>query len=620
MKLVTLDFETYWADDFTLSKMTTEEYVRDPRFQTILMGYQIDDDPHQHHVVGHGAIATLLGALDIENSAVLCHHAHFDGLILSHHFQQKPKVWFDTLSMARALHGTEVGGSLSKLMLHYGVGEKGTDTINAKNMRLEQFSPEHLHNYGLYCRKDVKGTKDIFNKMVREFGRSELRQIDMVVRMFTEPIAELDHALLLDYAEEIQANKMTMLFEAGVTLEEVMSNEKFAEALRRVGVEPPKKLSLTTGKLTWAFAKTDKEFKDLEEHPDDRVQALVSARLGNKTTINETRAKRMADMVTRGPACFYYNYAGANQTHRLSGGDKMNWQNLQRGGKLRDAIYAPEGYALVVPDSSNIEARVLDYLAWQEDMLQIYRAYDRDPVNNPEVYCVIASRLYGREIVPSMKPERQAGKTVKLACGFQMGGDRYKETARIMGGLDITIQESQHAVLVYRQAHPMVVQLWARAHSALPVLAAGSDDDVYYLDPRGLLRVEKNAIVLPNGLRLRYPEMRFDSGTNGWSFAGRKGQRKHIYGGKLVENVVQALAKIVVMDQLTEVNYQYKRQLGYQPAIMTSHDEGVFCVPEDRADEVLAFAKTVMGNAPSWAPDLPVAAKGDIAIRYGDAK
>jgi hypothetical protein len=609
--MITLDFETYYSDDYSLSKLTTEEYIRDPRFEPILMGYKIDDG-HTKFVVGKDKIQLTLDSLGIENRAVLCHHAHFDGLILAHHFGHYPKIWFDTLSMARALHGTEVGGSLAKLMEYYQVGiTKGTAVVNAKGMRLADFGhvtcSDALMHYGRYCCDDVEGTYRIFMRMFGGFERSELKQIDMVVRMFTEPCLLLDHDLLVDYARSIQAEKLTLLFSAGVTLDEVMSNEKFAEALRRRGVNPPMKRSPTTGKLAYAFAKTDFGLKELEDHPDQAVQTLVAARLGNKTTINETRALRMAGMAERGPACMYYNFAGAHQTLRLSGGDKTNWQNLQRGGTLRDAIYAPEGYVVVVVDSRNIEARVVDWLAIQEDALEVYRKFDRG--EGPDVYCVMASKFYHREITKADKEERQLGKVIKLACGYQMGGERFQETARIMGGLTIDGRTADRGVQAYRSTHPMVVQLWNRAGSALAAMAS-PDEDSRHMDPRGLLTIEKNRIRLPSGLHLKYPELSFEGG--GWSFKGRAG-RTHIYGGKLVENAVQALARIVVMDQIVQVNKKYK-------AAMTTHDEGVFYVKEEDAEEALAFAIEVFSQPPAWAPDLPVAAEGKIAIRYGDAK
>jgi hypothetical protein len=445
---------------------------------------------------------------------VLAHHAHFDGLILSHHFGRRPKVWLDTLSMARAVHGVDVGGSLEDAgaLRRRGPGAEGhLPRAGARQAPRRLHAWEDLCEYAQYCCDDVEGTHFLLQKMVPHFAKKELRFIDRIIRMFTEPELYLDEAWLREYAQEIEASKLTMLFEAGVTREEVMSNEKFALALERLGVTPPQKLSLTTGKATFAFAKTDKAMEELQDHPDERVQVLVAARLGNKTTINETRALRMADMATRGPACLYYKYAGAIQTMRVSGGDKMNWQNMQRvswndetgkltSGHLRMSVYAAEGKVIVVCDSANIEARVLDWLACQDDMLEIYRRADDG--SGPDVYCALSSELFGREITKKDKVDRNVGKYIKLGCGFGMGPPKFAETVRIQsrGALRLDQPTSTKYVNFYRTRHPMVVQLWNRAGSALPVMAQGpSGEDEKYIDARGCCASSATKLFCPTG-------------------------------------------------------------------------------------------------------------------------
>ena len=246
--------------------------------------------------------------------------------------------------------------------------------------------------------------------------------------------------------------------------------------------------------------------------------------------------------------------------------------------------------------------------------MEVYRAADAG--TGPDVYCVVASGFYGREIqnVPEQFQERQLGKTIKLACGYQMGPERFQETTRILSGgkLVIDMGTAIRGVGFYRSSHPMVVSLWSRGHDSLSTLANGvKDGQSRYLDPRGVLQLEKGAILLPNGLRIKYPQLSFDADA-GWSFHGTRG-RSHLYGGKIVEHVTQALAKIVVMDQLLKISKKFK-------IVLTSHDEGAFCVRDDEAEECLEYALEVMSTPPAWAPDMPVKAKGDIAIRYGDAK
>jgi DNA polymerase len=159
----------------------------------------------------------------------------------------------------------------------------------------------------------------------------------------------------------------------------------------------------------------------------------------------------------------------------------------------------------------------------------------------------------------------------------------------------------------------MVVQLWNRAQNALGAIAAGPDGD-RQLDPRGVLALDKNSIVLPNMLRIKYPDLRYDLDDREWSFAvNSRGLRSKLYGGKIVENVVQALAKIIVMDQLLDVSQKYDWK-------MSTHDEGVFLADEDAAGDVLKDANAALSIPPAWAPDLPVAAEGTVAVRYGEAK
>lgn len=607
MKLVTLDFETFYSKEYTLSKMSTEEYIRNPQFEPLLVGVQVDREQPMY-ASGFGHMQMLLDSLALHECAVLSHHAHFDMLILNHHFDIRPKILLDTLSMARAIHGIEVSGSLKKLAEHYQLGKKGDEVIQALGKRLKDFAPHELRGYAQYCMNDVVLTRRLFDTMLDGFPTKELKIIDMVVRMFTEPELVLQEQLLRDYKLSIQAEKVTLLFEAGVTLDEVMSNQKFAAALQRIGITPPMKKSPTTGEMTFAFAKTDPAMQALAEHPDEQVQALIAARIGNKTTINETRAERMANMATRGAACIYLKYSGAAQTHRLSGGDGINWQNNQRRGKLRQAIHAPPGKVLVVADSRNIEARVDDWLAIQKDAIEVYRNFDAGI--GPDVYCVMATRLFGRKITPEDKDERQLGKIVKLACGYQMGAERLQETAR-QYGVRMTLQQAHAAVDTYRAAHAMVKMLWTRAQDSLPYIHEGPEVSMY-IDARKLLAIEKGAILLPNGLRIRYPDLSF-SKNEGWSFLSQRSERTKLYGGKIIENVVQALARIIVLEQTLEISR-------HTPAKLSVHDEGVFCVDEKDADYTKEVCLEVMSRPLAWCPDLPLAAEVHVAVSYGDAK
>jgi DNA polymerase I-like protein with 3'-5' exonuclease and polymerase domains len=366
--IITLDFETYYAQDYTLSKGTTEEYIRSPRFEVIGVAVKVNDGPTEWFSGTHEETRAFLSRYDWANSFALAHNTMFDGAIMSWRFGIKPKVWLDTLCMARALHGVEVGGSLKAVAERYGVGEKGNEVVNAKNKRLADFTREELSRYASYCVNDVDLTRDVFKIMVEKFPKQELKLIDLTLRMFIDPVLDLDTGLLETHLDKIKDWKDELLEKSGTTKEDLMSNPKFAELLKGLDVDPPMKISPTTGKETYAFAKTDEGFKALAEDEDVRVQALVAARLGNKSTLEETRTQRFIDISKRGLLPVPIRYYAAH-TGRWGGDDKINLQNLPSRGPnakaLKRSIIAPEGQMIVEADSAQIEARVLAWLAEQ---------------------------------------------------------------------------------------------------------------------------------------------------------------------------------------------------------------------------------------------------------------
>jgi DNA polymerase len=330
----------------------------------------------------------------------------FDGAILNWIYGIRPKGWIDTLSMARALHGTEVGGSLKVLAEYYGLGVKGTEVVNALGLKREQFSAEQLALYGEYCKNDVALTWKLFRAMSESFPAVELRLIDLTIKMFTEPVLQLDRLALAEHLARIKLHKLAVLGQFDKDI--LMSNPKFAEALTELGVTPPMKVSPANGKLTYAFSKTDEEFKALLEHEDVRVQALVAARLGTKSTIEETRTERFIGIADRGPLPVPLRYYAAH-TGRWGGDDKLNLQNLPRSSLLKKCIIAPMGYYILDSDSSQIEARTLAWLTGQEDLVSAFE-------NGEDVYRIMASRIYNKPETEITKGERFVGKTTILGC------------------------------------------------------------------------------------------------------------------------------------------------------------------------------------------------------------
>jgi DNA polymerase I-like protein with 3'-5' exonuclease and polymerase domains len=591
VKILTIDFETFYSTEFSLTKVTTEEYVRSPEFEVIGVAVQEDD----------GEPVWFSG--DAEDLH-LAHNAAFDGAILNWVFGLRPKGWLDTLSMGRALHGTEVGGSLKVLAQHYGLGEKGTEVENAKGLRRIDFSPAQLARYGEYCKNDVDLTYDLFGQMSKGFPAVELRLIDLTLRMFTEPVLRLNTPLLENHLENEHKRKEELL--RNFDKDTLMSNQKFADLLRELGVEPPMKKSPATGKQTYAFSKTDEEFKALLEHPTTAVQTLVAARLGTKSTIEETRTERFIGIATRGALPVPLRYYAAH-TGRWGGDDKLNLQNLPRNSPLKRAIIAPTGYMMIDSDSSQIEARTLAWLAEQNDLVE---AFDR----GEDVYKIMASAIYGKDIEDITKDERFVGKTTILGCGYGMGAAKFQAQLKNFN-VEITLDEAKRIIDTYRTTYPKIVELWKEAASALKAVLQNQQTT---LGRGGVLKIEGNdGVLLPNSLYLRYPNLRLVENEEGKSelvYDTKKGKAvipNRIYGGKVIENVCQALARIIIGEQMLMVAKKYR-------VVMTVHDAIACIVPTAQVDTAKEYVEMCMRIRPSWGVELPLNCEAGYGESYGD--
>ena len=606
MNLITIDFETYYDKDYSLSKITTEEYVRDERFEVIGVGVKLNEEPPRWISGTHDEVEAWLRGFPWASSIVVAHNAMFDGAILAWHFGIKPMVWADTMCMGRAVHGVEVSNSLASLAEREEVGRKGIEVHTAIGKHRHDFTPDQLDTYANYCLNDVELTYRLFKKMLQVFPAKELKLIDITTRMFTEPVLRLDRELLAQHMDALVQNKQRLLEEAQVDTEDLMSNLKFAELLMKFGVKPPIKISKTTGKETLALAKNDQEFIALAEHPDWRVQALVSARLGLKSTLEETRTRRFMDIAERGALPVPLRYYAAH-TGRFGGTDKINLQNLPTRGEnanqLKKAILAPRGYVIIDADSAQIEARVLAWLAGQSDLVKAF-------AEKQDVYKKMASAIYGKPEADITKEERFVGKTTILGCGYGMGAVRFKAQLKTFG-VDISIEEARRIVEIYRQTNYAITALWRQAQSALVAMSRHEPAPlgvpaVLSLVPR------ETSIMLPSKLLLRYDELRFEETETGGEFTYkiRKG-RTRIYGGKVIENVCQAIARCIIGEQMIRISKKYR-------VVMTVHDAIACIAPENEATEARAYVEECMRWVPSWAIGLPLNCESGVGYSYGD--
>lgn len=625
-QIVTLDFETYFSQTYSLKnkELNTSEYIRHPEFKTQCVGIQIGDKPVSWF--RDRDVEAAIRDIDWSNSALLCHHTAFDGLILGHHYGVVPSYYLDTLSMGRALHSNTIGASLETLANFYRLGNKLPNVLD-KTKGIRELPDELMQQLGQYCALDTVLCRMLFDKMKVNFPQNELDLIDMTLRMFCDPILRIDMdrvKLALQQEQEQRAQTIAM---SGVDLKTLSSAEKFADALWNVGIHAPRKISPTTGKETWAFSKTDLEFMALTTHSDERVRKLATARLAAKSTIGESRAGRFLEAGKDGQRLpVYLSYYGAH-TGRWSGGNKMNMQNLKRGGELRRSILAPEGHVIVVADSAQIEARMTAWLAGDTELLDLFAA-GADP------YKHMAASIYTKEVADVTSDERFVGKVAILGLGYGMGAEKFQHTLATgaMGPpMFLTSGQCREVVNKYRSERYRIVAVWRAMDRMLFKMMRGQPMEWH----AEILRLEGNKLYMPNGMFLHYPfldatwdnvndrfvEYRYYEYTEGikkkFGIPLDPSKGKKIYGGLATENLVQALARIAVGEQMLDIKNQLVETPGkYRRVVTMTHDEVVVVVPEEEGQMTFDIMKAAMTKPPAWCADLPMNADGGFAKNY----
>lgn len=600
MDTIVLDFETFYDRAFSLSKMTTEEYIRDELFEVIGVGVKVNDGETQWFSGTMAQTKRWLEQFPWGESIAVAHNAMFDMAILNWHFDIRPKLIADTLSMLRAIDGPDAGNSLAKAAERYGLGVKGDEVINALGKGRLDFSPDELARYGEYCTNDVELTYELFKRIAPLVPKLEAKLIDQTIRMFSEPVLELDADILTDHLTAVREKKDKLMAAVEADKSVLMSNPKLAELLMQLKVTPPTKVSPTTGKTTWAFGKNDEGFKALLDHHNPKVQAIVAARLGVKSTLEETRTERFIDIAKRGTLPVPLRYYAAH-TGRWGGDDKINLQNLPRKSALKKAIKAPEGYMFIDCDSSQIEARTLAWLAGQDDLVE---AFDR----GEDVYKIMASAIYDVPVDEVTDDQRFVGKTTILGCGYGMGAVKFQAQLKNFN-VELSEGECRRIISVYRATYPKITSLWESAGRALTALQSQRTSQ---LGREGVLVVDLFGIKLPNGMYVRYPNLREDKDGQ-LVYDTKKGRATiptRIYGGKVIENVCQALARIVIGEQLLMIARRYR-------VVMTVHDAVGCIAPVAEAEEARAFVEQCMRMRPKWALGLPLNCESKIGASYG---
>jgi hypothetical protein len=622
-----LDFETFYSSEYSLRKMTPVEYIHDSRFECIGCSITEGDDGVSYFLEEDELRSYLKGKRDAQKKGqkfiVLSHNALFDMCLLAWKFGIVPDLMIDTMGIARAKVNAFTGSvSLANVAKYLGLGTKGTTIKNVIGMRKADIKAAGLWPaYVEYATNDGDLCRGIWKHYRKTFPPQELLVMDMVLRMAVTPRFKLDQDLLAQHLAKVKADKETLLARTGLmTRDDLMSNEKFAGALRLLGVEPSTKVSPTTGKETFAFAKTDQFMADMEENGTPDVQALVAARLGFKSTGEETRTQRLLTIseitwpgnLGKGWMPIPLKYSGAH-THRLSGDWSLNMQNLGRGSPLRSSIKAPPGYVVVVADASQIEARITPWISGQDDLVEAFRL-------GRDIYCEFAGQyVYMKVLNKKQHPkERFVGKQAILGLGYGMGKPKFyvkvKTDSRLQLGeeIDLGIEGAGAVVDGYRKAYSRIPAAWKTLDNIIPMMTRHD-----YRGQFGPCEIRREEVILPNGLSLYYPQLTHEVTPRGGQWVFKSGKRiKFLWGGTFMENLVQSLARICNFEAALKMRKLYPNiRLAHQV-----HDELIYVVPERLSNQFISDLIGCLSEPPTWAPGLPLAAEGDIGVNYGDAK
>ena len=666
MNYLTLDFETYYDKEINLKKMTTQAYVMHPQMEVLMVSAKFNEDPVQ--VIDGEQIPTFFATVDWSNTAVIAHNAVFDGSILYWRYGVRPAMLIDTMSMAQALGVPTIAGSASlatciRLLQDagYAVPPKGTEVLDALGKRRADFTPQQWAAYREYCKNDTDITWFLFKVLRQYLTDEEMRFQDIILRCYTEPRLTVDIPTVEYELNRCRTYKAEQLAEVckmfGTTQDNLSallrSNDKFAEVLRSIGGVTeeeaeqgksgtfiiPTKVSEKTGKTTWAFGKTDVAFKELCEHDDPKIQAVCQARLAAKSSIDETRCLKFLEYGSYGFLPMGYKIGGAH-TNRMSGGSagSANMQNLPSGRRegqsdlLRRSIIAQGNSVIVNYDASQIECRVLAYIANQTDVLGVF-------ASGGDVYSFAASKIHGipyQEIIDGRKssdPEtahkysmmRQYGKTATLALGYGQGAQGFQKYALVNTGINMTMDESATTVRAWRDANGFITGFWRMCDQALATMVAGGqmyfggpDGKMFFADGNRYIFGRKVAgIRMPNGLWLNYPNLSVDL-TNPrrpqyfYEKCGYNGKplNTKVYSGLVAENITQALAFAIMKTQAVWIAQYY-------PIVMNTHDEWCIVVPREQAEVAAEYMHRCMCTAPDYIQGVPLASEGGWAQSYG---
>ncbi len=675
---VVLDFESYFDKEYSLSKMNIWAYITDERYQTTGCGFKF------HYVPGNcyknpdswfvwaekqrpeytkDQLSEYFEQLQehygrqLENITVVMQNAFFDALILQEKYNLSPKYIID-LKHLDAHFDSRRSHSLKDMAKRYKLQDKG-DTMSFLGLHLQDMTAEQRAAMETYCNLDCKLEYELFEILLQHLTNQEQELIIArhTIDLYLKPRLKFD----FDLADSIAADMQMYIDEAcekvGLSKTELSGNLSFVIALQvvlpdeetvptKAAKRPGKKMSALLGQtgIGPALAKTDDGCLLLLAHSKDEVRGLMEARKAVKSW--PLHLKRIESMKALATACggkmpVPLNYYGAH-TGRWSGGGGINLLNLGGAGraglgtnplitKMRQMLRVNDS-KLLIADAAQIEARILAWLAGQQDMLEAF-AEGRD------IYSEFGTKLFDARLRKARKTDppplaklftirRGFSKDTILGAGYGLGVNRFYNNCLANPGLRPMFDSGQYdrkfvekLIYRYRNTYSMIPKFWKMCEKCFRLVTKYPHEVMRYapegstVGPGDLLTFWNNGgtvnVQLPSGRVLYYPHAVIKKKMNKYDYDNQlKYHHGPLWGGSLTENIVQAIARDLL------VHWILKAEEFGLPVVLHIYDEILAVSSTIYAEDNLKSLMNIMSNGPEWADGLPLAAEGEISETY----
>jgi hypothetical protein len=636
--VLVIDFENYFDADYTMTKLQTIEYITDPRFEFTGVGWMDISDDSVPVCFAHDVPAAILGlqrayGKNFESVTVVCHNARYDVTVLQEKFDIVPPYVVDTLDLARH-YDSRMSHSLKDLAKMFKLEDKG-ETSDFKGLHLLDMTPEQRDDLAEYCKKDVRITAKLFPILMKllTWSEVELPIARHTLGLYLNPQLNFDFELSTEIFDNMN-NLLNEIIEPTGCSKKLLGTRKDFPMILENYLPEGEVVPYKAGKneMIPALSKDDEQFQELLAHPDDRVRQLCVARIAVKSWplhINRVKRMRSQALASYGSLRVPLNYYGCH-TGRPSGGEKINLLNLGGKGRkgmgthkliamVRKLLIAPAGKTLVINDSAQIEARLLAWLADQDDLVTGF-------ADNEDIYSTFASQLFGVEVrkptdaerddpglkdwVHDMDMMRGFGKDAILGAGYGMGVARFYNNCRANPDLRPLFDDGtynrgfiERLIKTYRKMYSKIPEFWRQVEALFKfVIRFPNETATYDLHGEPKLKFWNDngtvCLQLPSGRVLYYRHAAVGcDGNIRWQWG-------HLWGGSITENIIQSIGADLLRLWILDCEAENI------PVVMHCYDEIVGLVDEETAEEGLSLMDAIMCEVPDWAEGCPLASEG----------